>query len=915
MGGPVPRQERPLESEETPLLRFAGDLRRLRRHAGAPTYRELGKRTNYSPAALSEAVSGRRLPSLGVTLAFVRACDGDAEEWTGRWRELAAAQAAGDRVTLSPYVGLAAYQVEDRDRFFGREALTATLSALTDERPFVGVFGASGAGKSSLLRAGLAARSSRTVLILSPGADPISELAVAVAGLADEPADRVREDLAADPQALRGWLAKASDDLLLVVDQFEEAFALCDDGARRWLVRALTSAAGPRARVVIGVRTDFYGHCARHPELVAALHKAQVLVGPMSTEELRAAITEPAVRAGASLETALVARLVSDVTGQPAAMPLVSHALAETWHRRRGMVLTLTGYEDAGGIENALARSAEQTFGGLTEDEQAAAKRLFLRLVVPGDGAEDTKRRVSRRELDAPDRLLDRLAAARLVTIDRDSVELAHEALLRAWPRLAGWIDRCRDELRVHRRLTEAAAVWEAEDRGPDALYRGAHLDEAVLLRDRLNPRERAFVDAGLAAGHARSAAERRVTRRLRQLLAGLTALAVALAATAIVAVTAQRSAARQRNEAMSLRVADASRNLLSTRPRDAAALALAAYRVAPTAESHDMLIIAHAAAGSSFLGLGYVTVPGRVAITTEPGAGDTPASQRLWRPDDGSWLPAAALPVGSGFLYLLSADERRAVYWTGSASKLWDISDPDRPRAIAVPPAFPVPDGMDRTGSTLVAVGPDRKAMIWRVGERSVRRLPTGGVQSSAVLPDGSAILVCRRDGEDYSLERWTLGGVRVATLMRSADPVYPYAGPNGLLVTTSDGGDVTVLDATGQQTPRVIAHEGGLGDPAVAAFDPAGRSVAVVGPDEIRLWDTTSGMTLLALHAQGLQLGSPRVDGHQLAVLGPKAAVWRLDSDLPRVLRETCAEPVAVDWDRYFPGVPRRRLCPPRS
>jgi hypothetical protein len=908
----VPRQERPLESEETPLLRFAGDLRRLRRRAGAPTYRELGKRTNYSAAALSEALSGRRLPSFAVTLAFVRACGGDVEEWTGRWREIAAVEPAGGRVTRSPYVGLAAYQVDDADRFFGREALTETLSALADERPFVGVFGASGAGKSSLLRAGLAARSSRTVLILSPGSDPISELSVAIAGLADEPADRVREDLAADPEALRGWLAKASGDLLLVVDQFEEAFALCDDTARRWLVRALTSAAGPRARVVIGVRTDFYGHCARHPELVAALHKAQVLVGSMSTEELRAAITEPATQAGATLETALVARLISDVAGQPAALPLVSHALAETWRRRRGMVLTLTGYQDAGGIENALARSAEETFGEFGEADQAAAKRLFLRLVVPGDGAEDTKRRVARTEIDAPDGVLDRLAAARLITIDRDSVELAHEALLRAWPRLADWTDQSRDELRVHRRLTEAAAVWEAEDRDPDALYRGAHLEAAVQLRDRLNSRETAFVEAGLAAELARTAADRRATRRLRQLLAGLTALAVLLAATAVVAVTAQRSASRQRNEAMSLRAADAAREMLSRHPLDAAALALAAYRVAPAAESHDMLILANAAVGASFLGMGYVTVPGRIALTTTPGAGDAPASQQLWRPDGASWLPAAALPIGTDLLSLMSADEHRALYWTGSAYKLWDIADPERPRAIAVPPELAPPARMDGSGSTLVAVGPDQRALVWRVGQRAVQRLPATGVQSATVVPDGSAVILCRRDGRDYVLERWTLdGGVREATLMRSADPLDPSAGPGGLIVASTDAGDVTVLDAAGPQTPRVITHDMSLGSSLVAAFDPDGRSVAVAGPDQIRMWDTATGATLLSLHTTGLQLGSPRVDGNQLLVLGQNAAMWRLDSDLTRVIRETCARPVAVDWGRYFPGVPSRPLC----
>lgn len=673
----MPRQERPLESEETPLLRFAGDLRRLRRRAGLPSYRELGKRTSYSAAALSEALSGRRLPSLAITVAIVRACDGDADEWTERWRQLAAAQPGSGSDVPMPYVGLAPYQVGDADRFFGREALTDTLLTLVDERPFVGVFGASGAGKSSLLRAGLIARSKRTAMVVTPGSDPITELAVSIGIAADEPADRVREDLAADPQALRGWLAKAADDLLLAVDQFEEVFTLCDEATRLWLIRALTTAAGPHSRVVISVRADFYGRCARHPELVTALHRAQVLVGPMSTEELRAAITEPAVRAGATIETALVARLVSDVNGQPAVLPLVSHTLAETWRRRRGVVLTLTGYEDVGGIEHALARTAEQTFDQLTEDQRRAARLLFLRLVVPGDGTEDTKRRVKRDDLDVADALLDRLAAARLITIDRDTVTLTHEALLQAWPRLAGWIADDREDLRAHHRLTEATAIWEAHGHDPDTLFRGTRLEQAVRLRNRLNSREQAFLDAGLSAEQARVEAQLRTTRRLRRLAAGLTALAVLLTGTAIVAAVAQHKAARQRNEALSLRASDAALDLIASRPPEAAALALAAYRLAPTTEAHDALVLADAAAGATTLGHGFVDPPGRFAATYDSGT----QGEQLWRPDGTAWRPAGILPTARSYLHEKSVDERRAVYYTEDVrSSLWDLTDLDHP-------------------------------------------------------------------------------------------------------------------------------------------------------------------------------------------------------------------------------------------
>lgn len=908
----MPRQERPLESEETPLLRFAGDLRRLRRRAGLPTYRELGKRTNYSAAALSEAVSGRRLPSLAVTVAFVRACGGDAGEWTDRWRQLAAALPSTDGETPVPYVGLAAYQVVDADRFFGREALTDTLLTLVDERPFVGVFGASGAGKSSLLRAGLAARTRRTALVLTPGADPVTELAVAVAGLVDEPAGRVRDDLASDPDALRGWLMKAPDDVLLVVDQLEEAFTLCGEATRHWLVRALTSAAGPHIRVVVGVRADFYGHCARHPDLVTALHRAQVLVGPMSTEQLRWAITEPAARAGASLETALVARLIADVAGQPGALPLVSHALAETWRRRRGMVLTLTGYEAVGGIEHALARTAERTFDELAEDDRAAARLLFLRLVVPGDGTEDTKRRIRRTDLDVPGALLNRLVDVRLITIDRDSVDLAHEALLHAWPRLAGWIVEGRDDLRAQHRFAEATAVWEAHGHDPDTLYRGARLEHAARLRDRLNPRERAFLDAGLAAEQTRSAVERRSTRRMRRLAAGLAAVAVLLAGTVIVAVLSRQAATRQRNEALSLRGAEAARNMLATRPRDAAALALAAYRLAPTGEARNMLVLAHAAAGSSRLGSGYVTTPGRIAITMEFDTSGRVGTQRLWRPDGATWRPAASLPTGDSFLYLMSTDERRMLYQNGAVSKLWDVTDLGHPRAIALPASNPTVDSMDGTGSVMAAVDVDHRAVVWRVGDRSVRRLPATGVERTAMLRDGTGVILSRRDGDQHTVELWTLAGTRVATLLRAASPMNPHTGPGGLVATTSESGNLTLLNAADPHQPRTVTRVGGLGHPAVVAFDPAGRTVAVLGPNDARLWDATTGVTLLSLPTQGLGLVSPRVRGHELTVLNDNLAMWRLDSDLAGVISKICAGPVTVDWKRYFPGAPRRRLCP---
>jgi hypothetical protein len=901
-GARVPRLERPLVEDDTPVAKFAGDLRRLRHVAGLPSYRELGRQANYSPAALSEAAAGRRLPSLAVTKAFVRACGGDVEEWTARWRELATETVDhGD----APYVGLAAYQVTDADRFFGREAEVGRLLALVRERPFVGVFGASGAGKSSLLRAGLAAQWGKH-LVITPGPDPITELAAALAD--QRSAVDVRAELAADPEHLRVLLRQTADDLLLVVDQFEEVFTLCAEADRRWLVRALTHAAGA-ARVVIGVRADFYGHCARHRELLDALHRSQSLVGPMNAEQLRRAVIEPAARRGVSLENALVARLIADVAGQQGALPLASHVLVETWRRRRGTVLTLAAYEDAGGVEHALARTAEEVYDALPEGEKQAARQVFQRLVALGDGIEDTRRRVARAELDAGDALVDRLAAARLVTLDRDTVELTHEALLHAWPRLVDWLAEDRDSLRAHRRLTGAAEAWRAHDRDPDALYRGAHLDQARRLGSRLNSVEREFVDAGLAAERGREALRKRGVRRLRRLVACLAALALLLASTAVYAVTAQRAATRERNQALSLRAADKALDLLA-RPGDAAMLALAAYRLAPTTQARDALLLARAAGTDTVLGDGYARVPGSVTMTREysPDVQISGITYRLW--DGERRAGGIAAPV-DGFLNLLSADGRTAVVVQPGEFQLWDLGDLDAPRRIAIMTGWPFPLGIDAAGTLLTAVE-DGAAVHWRPGDTTRTRLPGDGVENAVPLDDGSGVVVSRRSGDRRDVEVLSLDGRSTTVLSRSSE-LELVAGPGGrLAVSDVDSAHLTVLD--GADGHKTLLEAVAIPGDTVVEFSSDGRAVTALRHDSVWLWDLTGEREPLSLRVPGVEFGAARYDPAtgELLLLTTRGALWRLAPDIDRVVHDVCADPVGFDWPAHFPDVPEQPLCP---
>ena len=443
-----------------PVAVFAVGLRELRRGAGGLGYRELARRAHYAATTLAQAARGESLPSLAVTLAFVRACGGDVDEWDGRWRKTAAdlepdrGPEALEGVVSGPYVGLSGYGPTEAKWFCGRERIVATLVEQVAANRFVAVVGASGAGKSSVLRAGLvpamAADDDRwSTVVITPGSRPLEECAVRLGALLGVVPGQLAQDFRARPGSLglavRQVMAARADDaeLLLVVDQFEEVFTLCPETEERELfIAALLAAANEvdsRVRVVVGVRADFYAHCARHAELVTVLQHAQVVVGPMSTDELIEAITRPAVRAGLMVEKTLVAAIVHDAGGRPGALPFVSHALWETWRQRAGTSLLLAHYEAIGGVNGAVAQTAGCVYQGLDEQQQRIARQTFLRLIAVGEGTPDTRRRVTHAELGSnPDttEVVHRLAAARLITLAEDTAELAHEALISGWPAL-----------------------------------------------------------------------------------------------------------------------------------------------------------------------------------------------------------------------------------------------------------------------------------------------------------------------------------------------------------------------------------------------------------------------------------------------------------------------------------------------
>ncbi|MBB5959356.1 energy-coupling factor transporter ATP-binding protein EcfA2 [Saccharothrix tamanrassetensis] len=893
---------------DSPLLKFAADLRSLRDKAGGYSYRQLGARAHYSATTLSDAAGGRKLPSLAVTLAYVRACDGDVGEWEDRWHQVAAEvlppPAPNPAEGHPPYAGLAPYGTEDAEWFFGRDRILEDLEARIADRRFVAVFGASGAGKSSLLRAGLVPRLPGPTVLTTPG-----ELDV----LPD------KLDLGQD---------------LIIVDQFEEVFTLCPDPDRRAeFVDALLTA---RCRVVLGVRADFYGHCAQYPKLVDALTDGQLLLGPMGPEELRQVIMQPAVKASCTVETALVSRLIADATGQAGVLPLMSHALLETWRRRRGTTLTLAGYEAAGGIQHAIAQTAERTFTSLEKHQRALARQVFLRLTALGDGTEDTKRRLPRAELDADvdvDVVLDRLAHARLLTLDRDTVEIAHEALIRSWPRLRNWLATDRDGLRTMRQLAEAATTWDSLGRDPDTLYRGTRLDTAVewTQRDCVSPSamEREFLADSLAARDRERRLAHRHTRRLRQLVALLMVLLILAVGAVVLAIGAQKQAAWERNLSAARYAVNEAENVRDDNPNLANQMLIAAYRLSGADDLRDRVLSAHAATSLDMVSLSVL--PSGPALS--PDGTQLPIGRVRDIADDrvNKRLGGILTPRNTVTSFVVTPSER--AYATTAESpdaRIWDVTNVRKP-VVAHTFTGPVtrvafaPNG----GRLLVTVEGASELKLWDTTnpyEPVLLGVLTGHprwIADIAFSPDGKVLATIDNQST-----------VRLWSLENPAKPRYTGELDDGEDVSTvalhSDGrtiavagakGSIRLWDLSDRKAPVRLATVEGHSDKVRAlGFSADGKALASAGMDDtVRMWDLADQRRPV----QRARISGPTDgvygigfgDQRNLVTSNSDGTTRSWEFDVETAIASMCKhvdEPMSRDeWRRNFEGIDYRPPC----
>jgi WD40 repeat protein len=785
------------------------------------TIREVASKADVPFSTVGGYFSGRHLPTPAQFAQFARiigACGvtnpAEVDAWLDAVRRVRRTLGRPPAGSV-PYRGLAAFQPEDAEWFHGRETLTQTLLERLREPtdgPLI-VVGSSGSGKSSLLRAGLAAHvpPEWSCVVAAPGAEPHHVFAQLVEG----------------------------ENKLLVVDQFEEIFTQCEnDHDRRSFIDAVHSVS---CRVVLGMRSDFYTHALRYPRLAESLQRNQLVVGPMTEDELRRAITEPARKARVDLDDGLVELLIYELAptvgeGQAAhdsgALPLLSHALLATWEHGERQRMTAADYRATGGIAGAVAQTAETVYLQLNDGEQSAVRRTFLRLVHVGEDSADTRRRVDRTELmpaagdDDTVTVLDHYVAERLITTDEDSVEISHEALLTAWPRLRSWIDSDRAGIRVHRSLTEAARQWQDSGRDFGGLYRGGRLTAAVewaedqAHRAGLNQLEREFLDASFAAEGAERLRDRRRARLLRRLVAVLIVFALAAFGLAGYAFNQQLVADTARDSAISRQVATTANRLRDSDPALAAQLSLAAYRIAPTMEARSSLLATSA----------------------------VPRVTRFVRPD-GSLQSVAVSPDGKLFAAAGAVTHDHDVLF-------WDLADRARPTRLpgrlaghsdAVFATAFHPNGR------LVATGSaDRSVRLWDVSSPAAPR-PVGpaltgassGILSVAFSPDGTLLAA---GGADGTLRLWDMHDpahpVMRHQLVGAVGDIRGIAfSPDGQTLAIADGaGAVRIWDMT---NPRHIAHAvASLSLPSrvnTVAFMPTGTQLIAGSNDGLlRTWDT---------------------------------------------------------------------------
>ena len=787
----------------------------------------------------------------------------------------------------NPYKGLRAFQPADAPDFFGRERLIQRLIERMAEDTrlarFLAVVGPSGSGKSSLVKAGLVPALWRGdlhgsdrwfVVDMMPGARPLDELEIALTRVAADQADHLREQLERDEHGLlrvAGLILPGDDsELVLIIDQFEEVFTLVENEEARQhfldLIQATVTDTRSRVRVVVTLRADFYDRPLYYPKFGELMRQRTEIILPLSADELEAAIVKPASRVGVLFEDGLVTTITLEVNYQPGALPLLQHALYELFAIREGRTLTQHAFQEIGGACRALAQRADALYREQEAVGQETIRQMFLRLVMLGEGTEDTRRRVHWSELraiafdpDVMDELIDTYAACRLLSLDHDpvtrspTVEVAHEALLREWQRLREWLNICRDDVRLQRQLSATSAEWHDAAHDASYLLHGTRLEQferwSRTTELALTPGERAYLDTSIVERNRqtqfereRQAREAQLERRAHRVLQGLVGLflfaTVISVVLALFALNERSTARQQRDNAQqerdsALRQAAVNRSLVVANDASVAygnantdlalLLALEATRIdEPPADAVRIL---------ETIGLGL----GMRAIWREHG----PAINSV------AFGPDSQLALSGGCVEII--DE----LCVASELILWDIETGTERRRFEGPTVWVNDVAFGPDGRTALAAYADGTIILWdtATGE-CIRQLRghNGAVNSAAFSPDGTLIA---SGGADSVVLLWnTHSGEVIYRLEGHTDEVTVVTfSPDGELFASSSDDKTSILwnTATGEPLRRFEGHTTGI---TAAAFRPvhAGASATFlsIAANNLREWNLETGETI---------------------------------------------------------------------
>jgi WD40 repeat protein len=913
---------------------FGAAIDALRERSGL-AYRDVERRIDVRASTLGGWIRGRHVPYKRTEGQFVRALQLFGVTDPAPWLEAASrvrslpAETSRDR---NPYLGLASFGVEDGDRFFGRDGLVehavrtfATLDEGDADGALMILVGSSGSGKSSLLHAGLQRQlvmAGHSVVTVRPGAQPLSELATALSAVAGLDVVALEAALWQDG----GPAVAVPEGTALLVDQLEELFTLAagpGDVARFVALLASPGDRIPGLRTVAALRADFFGPACSHPPLRDALQRHQIVVGPMSRDEMQACIVGPARQAGLNVSVALVDVLLRDfsppsVSGNPhgaASLPLLSHVLHQMAATATGLELTTEDYRRVGGVDRAVELAAEEAYGALDQRERRLLRRMIPRLVNLGPGAAMTRRPVPFDELeglatdvdgagdDVLGALLDRLTSGRILSVAGDDIELTHEALLTAWPRLREWVEEDRVDMRVGRQLAEATALW--RDLGGDrsALLTGTRLEAVTdwVASGRcghVNDHERRFLEASVEQRDTAARVESRRRARLRALVAVTSILAVAASAFAVMATRAGADAKRERDRATSRQMAVSATGLRASDPSLAATMSLAAFEISATVSARSQLLES-TAGPRTFRLLGHV---GPAALATS---------------SDGSLVAVANGPDATVHLLQVAASTLQRVARIGGhqgaevyaidispdggtlavgdstgATTLHDITDPARPARLA--PPFPSGDGpiwsVRFAGAGHLLVGTGDGLLRWDLTEptspRSLSTVQAGDTRGIDVSSDGRLVATAGADGH---VRLWDLAVeppsavTAIAPLVDTAATSVAFSPDGALLAAGYKNRAVRVYRVDGAKVLDEI--------PAPAteftswvntvAFDSSGGALVAGNSDgAIRMWDTASWQVLGDVRMPGVVSGTRFLPNGDLAAVAYDGSIrlWDL-------------------------------------